>query len=440
MAIELTSTNASEIAGALLSERRKAGSPTMGMVMTLLVVMEEGDQYDALKVARAASREHPARIIGIIRRTAKGGPEIDAELSIGGSGETVLLRLRGEVTQHAQSVVLPLLLPDSPVVTWWPNKAPDDTGADPLGRLADRRITDSAIMARGKTQAILTQARAYVPGNTDLAWTRLTPWRALLAAALDQYPARIQGGEVAAEKQNPSADLLIAWLACRLDVDIARTVSKGPGITSVALQTGGGPIEISRPDGLLARFTIPNAPNRPVALKRREGPELLAEELRRLDPDDIYAYTVEKLCELGDGAHTGVRSRSHQPTRAARAGPTDSSRASTDDAATSARSLSRASVPEGAPTSVTGEGSTKGSGRSAAKKSSTRRSAGKSSIAEQSTGASSTARAATRSSESGTASKSTAKKSAGKKAGTSGKKSTAAKKAPGDGRGSSRSR
>ena len=33
-------------------------------------------------------------------------------------------------------------------------------------------------------------------------------------------------------------------------------------------------------------------PDRAVALKRRETAELLAEELRRLDPDNIYEATV----------------------------------------------------------------------------------------------------------------------------------------------------
>ncbi|GHI45439.1 glucose-6-phosphate 1-dehydrogenase [Streptomyces albidoflavus] len=32
---------------------------------------------------------------------------------------TVILRLYGEIVDHAQSVVLPLLLPDAPVVAWW---------------------------------------------------------------------------------------------------------------------------------------------------------------------------------------------------------------------------------------------------------------------------------------------------------------------------------
>jgi glucose-6-phosphate dehydrogenase assembly protein OpcA len=301
MTIELTSTNASEIAAALLTERRKAGSPAMGMVMTFVVVTDESDHYDAIKVARAVSREHPARILGIIRRSSRGKPNLDAELMIGGSGESVLLRMSGELSRHAESVVLPLLLPDSPVVIWWPRKAPDDPAEDPLGRLAQRRITDAAASERGKTQAILTQARNYADGNTDLSWTRLTPWRALLAAALDQYPAKVTSAVVEAERINPSADLLVAWLCDRLNVEVTRAVSKGPGITSVEMATGGGPIEIARPDGLLAQFTIPNAPNRPVALKRRDTAELLAEELRRLDPDDIYEATVKSMCLLADG-------------------------------------------------------------------------------------------------------------------------------------------
>ena len=307
MGIELTSTNASKIATALLAERRKAGSPAMGMVLTFVVVTDEGDHYDAMRAARAVSREHPSRILGVIRRSARGPANLDAEIKIGegGSGEQVLLRMSGQLANHPESVVLPLLLPDSPVVCWWPSKAPEDPRSDSLGLLSQRRITDTAALDRGRTSAMVTQARNYADGNTDLSWTRLTPWRALLAAALDQYPARIKGGQVAAEKSNPSADLLVAWLSSRLKVPIDRVTSKGPGITSVSLVTGGGEINISRPDGLLAQFSIPNAPNRPVALKRRDLAELLAEELRRLDPDDVYAQTVATLCRIAD--KTGIR-------------------------------------------------------------------------------------------------------------------------------------
>jgi hypothetical protein len=56
---------------------------------------------------------------------------------------------------------------------------------------------------------------------------------------------------------------------------------------------------MSRADGRLATFTSPNRPGRPVALKRREVPALLAEELRRLDEDDVYAATAARLVKLG---------------------------------------------------------------------------------------------------------------------------------------------
>jgi glucose-6-phosphate dehydrogenase assembly protein OpcA len=302
MSIDLTNTNAAKIASGLIRARREAGSPTMGMVLTFIVVADEGSHYDALKAARAVSREHPSRVIGVIRRTNRGAAKLDAEIRIGDgtSGEQVLLRMHGELANHAESVVLPLLLPDSPTVIWWPGKAPNDPATDPLGALAQRRITDAAALDRGRAASMLTQAANYAPGNTDLSWTRITPWRALLAAALDQYPAKIMSGVVSAERANPSADLLVAWLTDRLGVEIRRAITKGPGITDVSLMTGGGEIEIARPDGRLAQFTIPNSPQRPVALNRRDLAELLAEELRRLDPDDVYEDTVKSLCRLSD--------------------------------------------------------------------------------------------------------------------------------------------
>src|SRR5207344_914443 len=145
------------------------------------------------------------------------------------SGETALIRLKGEVVKHPESVVLPLLLPDSPVAVWWPANAPDDPASDPLGSLAQRRITDAAGVKRGKTKALARQCNAYSPGNTDLAWTRITPWRALLAAALDQHQPKVTGGSVTAERISPSAELLVAWLSDRLKVPIGRKNSGGPG-------------------------------------------------------------------------------------------------------------------------------------------------------------------------------------------------------------------
>ncbi len=298
--IELVETNAASIAAAFVRERKRAGSPAMGMVMTLVVVTDEEHAHEAMAVARAATLEHPARVLGVVRGDRRGHGVINAQVDIGEgwSGESATIRLKGEVVPHAESVVLPLLLPDSPVVVWWPQEPPADPAKDPIGALAQRRITDTAAAARGRTTALLAQSRNYSRGNTDLAWTRITPWRALLAAALDQYPVKVTGVSVTGERISPSTDLLVAWLTERLKVPVRRGASKGPGITEVILETAKGEIRISRSDGKLATLEIPGRPPRRVALKRRAIPELMAEELRRLDEDDVYAAVTRRFLRM----------------------------------------------------------------------------------------------------------------------------------------------
>ncbi len=298
--IELTDTNASEIAAEFVRGRIRAGSPAMGLVMTLIVVVDADDAETAMDAAKQASHEHPARVLGVILGDGRGAAQVNAQVAIGQgwTGETALIRLKGEVVKHPESVVLPLLLPDSPVVAWWPADHPEDPASDPLGRLARRRITDSAFVSRGKLKALREQCAAYSPGNTDLAWTRITPWRALLAAALDQQPLKVRRVVVSAERISPSADLLLAWLHERLRVPAERKNTKGPGITEVVMETADGDIRISRGDGKLAMFSSPDRPDRPVALKRRDLPELLGEELRWSDEDDIYAATAQRLLAM----------------------------------------------------------------------------------------------------------------------------------------------
>jgi glucose-6-phosphate dehydrogenase assembly protein OpcA len=299
--IELTDTNSADIAAEFMRARTRAGSPVMGMVMTLVIVVDEDSAAEAMDAAKQASHEHPARVLGVILGDARGAGMVNAQVGTGGgwAGETALIRLKGEVVKHPESVVLPLLLPDSPVTVWWPRDHPSDPAADAIGALAGRRITDTACVRKGRSSALHRQCKSYAPGNTDLAWTRLTPWRALLAAALDQHPARVTSAAVTGERISPSADLLVAWLADRLKVPVARKTSGGPGLTSVVLGTKDGPIRIDRPDGTLATFSSPGKPDRPVALKRKTLPELLAEELRHLDEDDVYAATARSLAKAG---------------------------------------------------------------------------------------------------------------------------------------------
>ncbi|MCD6639824.1 MAG: glucose-6-phosphate dehydrogenase assembly protein OpcA [Nocardioides sp.] len=299
--IELDDTTASAIAAEFVRNRTRAGSPAMGMVMTLIVVVGEDDCEWAMDAARESAREHPARVLGVILGSRRGAPRVDAQVGVGQAGwtgETALIRLSGRVVDHPESVVAPLLLPDSPVVVWWPTDHPDNPGLDPLGALANRRITDAAHVTRGKRRALVGQCTAYRPGNTDLAWTRITPWRGVLAAVLDQHPAKVRSAEVSAERISPSADLMVAWLSRYLSVPVKRRTSEGPGITEVVLTNADGVLRIHRGDGKMATFSSPGRPDQVVALKRRELPELLAEELRHLDEDDIYAEVTTRALEL----------------------------------------------------------------------------------------------------------------------------------------------
>ncbi|WP_329115634.1 glucose-6-phosphate dehydrogenase assembly protein OpcA [Streptomyces sp. NBC_01465] len=313
MKIDLTETTASKVNKALVQGRRAIGTPAVGMVLTLVIVTDEENAYDALKAANDASREHPSRTLVVIKRVSRSPRDrakarLDAEVRVGsdaGTGETVVLRLYGEVLHHAQSVVLPLLLPDAPVVVWWPVNAPLDPAKDPLGALAQRRVTDS-YAAEQPIHELTARAATYTPGDTDLSWSRITPWRSMLAAALDQVAAKITAVEVEGEEFNPSCELLAMWLAERLGVPVRRTISAGPGLTAVRLESDHGPIVLDRADGSLATLSMQGQPDRAVALKRRETSELLAEELRRLDPDDTYAaalaYGVDRLGETSAAA------------------------------------------------------------------------------------------------------------------------------------------
>ncbi|MFJ9609257.1 glucose-6-phosphate dehydrogenase assembly protein OpcA [Kitasatospora sp. NPDC101176] len=319
MKIDLTNTTSSKINAALMEARRASGSTAAGMVLTLVIVTDEGSAYDALKAANDASREHPSRTLAVIKRAgrsprARAETRLDAEILVGsdaGSGETVILRMHGELAAHAQSVVLPLLLPDAPVVVWWPDNAPLHPAQDPLGSIAQRRITD-AVTAESPVGQLAQRAQSYTPGDTDLAWTRITGWRSMLAAALDQRPSQLTSAVVEGESYNPSVELLGLWLHNRLHVPVERVVTGGPGITAVHLRTKDGDITLDRPDGLMGTLSMPGSPDRQVALKRRETAELIAEELRRLDPDDIYATAVrtpvDRLREP-DGAETAAAER-----------------------------------------------------------------------------------------------------------------------------------
>jgi glucose-6-phosphate dehydrogenase assembly protein OpcA len=294
MTTRLENTSAGEIVSIINAERHRIGATSTGMVLTLIIVTDEENQSDATRAAAYSAMEHPCRIITLIPRPGRVEAQLDANIDVGdtmGPGETVRLRLRGELSEHGASVALPLLLPDTPVVVWWPTHCPDVPAQDPIGAMAARRITDSAAQHH-PMHSLLTRQQGYTPGDTDLAWTRTTVWRSMLAAALDLPFAPITGVDVSAERSNPSSALLQAWLANCLSVPVALHRSQGPGITGVTIHTENGPIELTRPDGRTGRLSRPGVSAHDVPLPRRQLRDLIGEELRRLDPDETFARAL----------------------------------------------------------------------------------------------------------------------------------------------------
>ena len=291
MITTLKDTTAQGIQNAIMAARQSVGAAS-GMVFTLLVDTP-ANEYDAVFDACVeAGREHPSRIIVTTDGSARTD-RLDAELHVGDEvpGEIIALRFHGEVAHHKSSTLLPLLLPDSPVIAWWPGEAPEPVATDAVGSLARRRITD-AMGATDPLARLLARADGLAPGDTDLTWTRLTPWRALLAAALDTHRAPVVGATVEAAENNAAGLLLAAWLGSRLGLDAAFVTSGGPGITAVRLSTEEGDIVLERGAGKMATFSAPRTPPRSVALRRRDISALITEELRRLDTDHVFQQAM----------------------------------------------------------------------------------------------------------------------------------------------------
>jgi glucose-6-phosphate dehydrogenase assembly protein OpcA len=297
MSVSLSDTNAAAVDRALILARRMHGGPTAGHVLTLIVAADGHDHDDAVEASCRTAGEHPSRILVIRRHPGDGDCRLDAEVFGSGErgpGELVLLDLRGELADQVACVVVPLLLPDTPVVTYWPGVGPANPAEHPLGAFANRRVTDLA--ASTDPKGLLQQrAACYAEGDTDLAWTRITLWRSLLATAVEQDTCVVHHAEVAAEAGNSSAELLAVWLETRLHIPVTRVISDGPGLTEVVLGIENGEIAIRRTDGRLAMLRSPGHPERPIALKRRNLVELMSEELRQLNPDDIYGECLTAL-------------------------------------------------------------------------------------------------------------------------------------------------
>jgi glucose-6-phosphate dehydrogenase assembly protein OpcA len=318
MIVDLPDTTTAKISKALVRIREEGGAVALGRVLTLIIAAELGHEEEAIEAANDASREHPMRVIVLSTQTdaVESAARVDAEIRVGGdagASEVIVLRAYGDAASDPESLVTGLLLPDAPVVAWWPGEAPEVPAESPLGRIAYRRITDAS--AQADPQAALTQiCSSYRPGDTDFAWTRLTLWRAQLAAVLDQPPFEtITEVSVTGALDSPSTTLLAAWLQLALQVPVHYELTSGEnsnGIHGVNLTRASGVISLEREVPGIATLTQSGQPVQDLTLKRRSLRDCLSDELRRLDPDELYGEVITKGLSQLAGPATPVGAQS----------------------------------------------------------------------------------------------------------------------------------
>lgn len=303
MIVDLENTTVSKVSKKIVQIREQGGVVALGRVLTLIIETDPKGIETAIKAANDASREHPCRIIVLSSdansKTKKAS--LDAQIRVGGdagASEVVVLKAYGMAASDPESLVTGLLLPDAPIVAWWPGLAPINPAESSIGKIATRRITDAANQPDARAH-FKNLAKHYSPGDSDFAWTRLTKLRTQLATMLDQPPfEKVLSAEIIGSSDSPSVDLLAAWLELKLRVKVkivrttpAKSINK---IKSIRLIRKSGDLLISREVQDKAVLSQPLQPSREVSLPVRSLRDCLSEDLRRLDPDDLFGEVITK--------------------------------------------------------------------------------------------------------------------------------------------------
>lgn len=310
--------------------RRAAGAHakeqarTVARAAVLNLVVYADREMHARRAAASTARlsdRHPSRAIIVLGDRVREGARVAIELrcQVPRADDTaqvcyeqVFARVKGDADDRIASVVIPLLVPDLSVFLWWTGTPPHDTKRfDDLIALADRLIVDSADFARpDKTLPIVADLarthRGRGVGVTDLNWTRLTPWRELVAAFFDVVAWRPCLDEITGIRVGFGVDmegrdihpsqalLLIGWLASRLGWQSMEALapSEAGGLLFRMARGDGAPIDVRvRP-----RFErgIEPGDTSGVRIQARRGSDLFEFVLKR-EPDPRHVTTTVLL-------------------------------------------------------------------------------------------------------------------------------------------------
>jgi glucose-6-phosphate dehydrogenase assembly protein OpcA len=243
---------------------REAHADARSSVMNLVVVADGQDAVDwAGKVAETMAIHHPSRCVVIWRQREVPASRIDAWIrsydhEILNSRliecECISLRVTGEIGQHVPSLIQPLLVADVKTWLWWMGTPLWGDGSlyDTLG-VSDGMIVDSAVFSRpfesflelAKLCAEISETTAL----TDLQWTRLHPWREMLAQFFSPPERRpfLRGINAVgidyvgdARGNRGAAALLAGWLATRLGWQLKSAFAGSGGVVVAYLESEHG--------------------------------------------------------------------------------------------------------------------------------------------------------------------------------------------------------
>ncbi|MHB8295703.1 MAG: glucose-6-phosphate dehydrogenase assembly protein OpcA [Acidimicrobiales bacterium] len=208
---------------------------TRTSVTNLVVLARNADEAGRASLAIAElGHRNPGRTIVVVC-DADGPAGMDAEVSLQAStavghslwSEQVNLRVGGEVCEQLQSVVVPLALPELPIIVWDISGLPDPQ--NPLLPMAHALLLDTrnAAMDEGGAKAALARVKG-LPSTSqivDLSWVRLSAWRQLLAGMFEgsvwrPFLSGVRRAEVGG-KEMPR-HLLGGWVASRLRLEPGR--------------------------------------------------------------------------------------------------------------------------------------------------------------------------------------------------------------------------
>jgi glucose-6-phosphate dehydrogenase assembly protein OpcA len=220
-------------------------------VLNLVIcALDIASAYQASALLRDLPNTHIARVTIVILDTGDSSPsQVTTWVTLRSFPiisdimrhhfEQVTVLLSGAAIQSAPTIIQPLLKPDLPIYLWWVNDLPSNTSLfQRLIDISNRAIVDSSEFLLPEERIRMLSSLLQASSNCalrDLNWSRITPWRELVAQFFDvgEYrPYMVHIEKIEIEHAVPSSEhqaseekvssnpirafLLAAWLKTRL--------------------------------------------------------------------------------------------------------------------------------------------------------------------------------------------------------------------------------